>query len=419
MKILVLGASGPIGRAALWDLVRDPDVTEVGIVGRRRQSLEEAAAWAGGHGRVTIHDTDVLDREAMLPLMRRYDAGVLALPTRRSSYSAVELAIEAALPIVDVLEEYHRRPDVYETEGLDVPADELAGYGESLHRRAQEAGIPFLDGMGLAPGLTNITLGEGIRELDRAESAVARVGGIPSPQAAPNHPLRYMITWSFEHVLREYVVRLQVLRDGKVVEVAAGSDREPFRFPAPGGEVGLECAVTPGMPSFVFTRPELRDFAEKTVRWPGHWQAVETLRECGLLDLEPLDYDGTPVVPRQFFSRLVSPKLHPLPGEGDVSVMYNTLAGFKDGQPVILEYRLWDEADQAEGLTSMMRTTAFPAVIAARFLARGRIPETGIVAPEDGIRGELYREMLAELCRRGIVIEKRTVGARQGVEVGR
>jgi len=416
MKILILGASGPIGRAALWDLARDPEVREVGVVGRRREPLEQAVAWAGG-GPVTVHAANVLDRTAMLRLMTEYDAGVLALPTRRASYRAVEHAIEAGLPIVDVLEEYHRRPDLYETEGLDLPRGELTAYGEDLHRRAVERGVTFIDGMGLAPGLTNITLGEGIRELDSVDSAVARVGGVPSPESAPHHPLRYMITWAFDHVLREYVVRLQIRRGGEVVEVEAGSERERFRFPARGGTVELECAITPGMPSFVYTRPELSDFSEKTVRWPGHWQAVETLRECGLLDLEPIEHRGMPVVPREFFSQLVTPRLEPRPGDSDVSVMYNTLTGTRGGRPATLEYRLWDEADPVHGLSSMMRTTAFPATVTARMLARRRIPEKGIVAPEDGIRGELYREMLAELAERGIVIDKTLVAAEEPVAV--
>jgi len=86
-----------------------------------------------------------------------------------------------------ILEEYHRRPDPHETEGLEVPAGmSQDGYGESLHSRALDSGVTLLDGMGFAPGLSNITLGEGIRKVD-ANRAVARVGGIPCPAAAARH----------------------------------------------------------------------------------------------------------------------------------------------------------------------------------------------------------------------------------------
>jgi lysine 6-dehydrogenase len=397
MKIVVLGGSGKIGRAAAWDLARDPEVEAVGLVGRRREALAEVRTWIGAGGdKVVLHPAGIDDRAAMVEILAGYDAAILTLPDRRSSYRAWELAIAAGTHAVDVLEEYHRRPDRHETEGLELPpGDDLAAYGERLHEDAAARGVTLLDGLGLAPGLTNVTLGEGIR-----------FGGIPDRETAARHPLRYVITWAFEHVLREYVIRVEVKKGGRVVEVEAGTDREPFRFQAFGVDEPLECAVTPGMPSFLHTRPDLAEFAEKTVRWPGHWQAVETLKECGLLDLEPVAYDGGRVVPREFFAALIGPRLRPGPGDGDVSVMWNTLTGVQGGRPVRLTWAMWDRPDAAHGLSSMMRTTAFPATIGARYLAQGKIRARGIVAPEDAIAGDLYRDFLARLERRGIVIRR-------------
>ncbi|MGE5235169.1 MAG: saccharopine dehydrogenase family protein [Acidobacteriota bacterium] len=406
MKILVFGGSGKIGSAVAWDLVGDPNVEEVGLVGRRREALEEVKAWIGSE-KLTTQVVDVEDRARMKKLMKRYDAGALALPDRRTSYRTVELAVTSGLSIVDMLEEYHRRPDPYEVEGLEHPAGmSLDAYGDWLHEQAIANGVTFLDGMGFAPGLSNITLGDGIRQLDTAEVATARVGGIPAKDAAGRHPLRYMITWAFEHVLREYMVRLQVKKGGQVIEVDAGSDRESFRFCHFGRDEELECAVTPGMPSFIHSRPQLREFAEKTVRWPGHWQGVRTLKECGLLDLEPVEVNGTSVVPREFLLALITPRLRALPGDTDVCVMYNTLLGTRAGQRVTIEYFMWDEADTAHGLSSMMRATGFPVAIAVRMVAAGRIAAKGIVPPEDGIAGPLYHEFMGELAKRKITVQE-------------
>jgi saccharopine dehydrogenase-like NADP-dependent oxidoreductase len=237
---------------------------------------------------------------------------VICLPDRKTSYKVVETAIEGGLNIVDILEEYHRKPDHCEVEGLQVPGDmNLVGFGERLHEKAVELGVTFLDGMGFAPGISNITLGEGIRKLDEAQSAIARVGGIPSKEAARNHPLGYMITWAFEHVLREYMVRAKILKAGEIVEVDSASDIESFRFSNFGkGEV-LECAITPGMPSFIYTRPGLNEFMEKTIRWPGHWHGIQILKECGMLDLQPLNIKGVNIAPRSFFLSVIHPKLKP------------------------------------------------------------------------------------------------------------
>jgi lysine 6-dehydrogenase len=406
MKILVFGGSGKIGRAVAWDLAPDPDVEVIGIVGRHKETLERVKEWVGSD-KMRPHVLDIHDKQAAISLMKGYDVGVLTLPNRQTSYKVVQLAIEAGLNVVDTIEEFHRTPDAYETEGLEVPEGmKLSDYGEWLHKKACENSVTFVDGMGFAPGLSNITLGDGIRKIDVAERAVARVGGIPSKEAAAKHPLRYMITWAFEHVLREYMIKLNVIKNGRIVEVDAATDRERFRFNQFGKDEELECAVTPGMPSFLFTRQQLKEFAEKTVRWPGHWSGVQTLTECGMLDIEPVDFAGTKIVPREFLLSIITPRLLPNEGETDVCVMYNTLEGKKDGKNVKIEYFMWDEPDTEKNISSMMRVTGYPMAITARMIGKGEIKEKGIVAPEDAITSELYTKFIAELGKRNITIKE-------------
>jgi lysine 6-dehydrogenase len=410
MKILVFGGSGKIGSAVAWDLAPDPDVEVIGIVGRHKEKLEQVRDWVGSD-KVKPHVLDIHDKQAAINLMKQYDVGVLTLPNRQTSYKVVHLAIEAGLNIVDTIEEFHRTPDAYETEGLEVPEGmKLSAYGDWLHETACANNVTFVDGMGFAPGLSNITLGDGIRKIDVAERAVARVGGIPSKEAAAKHPLRYMITWAFEHVLREYMIKLNVIKNGKIVEVDAATDREKFRFNQLGKDEELECAVTPGMPSFLFTRQQLKEFAEKTVRWPGHWQGVQTLKECGMLDIKPVRFGGTEIVPREFLLSIITPKLLPNEGETDVCVMYNTLEGKKDGKNVKIEYFMWDEPDKTKNISSMMRVTGYPMAITARMIGRGEIKEKGIVAPEDAITSELYKKFIAELGKRNIEIKEISQG---------
>jgi lysine 6-dehydrogenase len=404
MKVLVFGGSGGIGTAVTYDLAQDSQVKAVGIVGRRKEALEKTREWIGSD-KVIPQPLDILNRDEIKKLMGLYDVGIIALPDRRTSYSLVHSAVEAGLQVIDMLEEYHRRPDAYETEGLMLPQGKtLEEYGDWLHETAIKNGVTFVDGMGFAPGLSNVTVGEGIRKLDEVETAVARVGGIPSKEAAQEHPLRYMITWAFEHVLREYMVKLNVVKGGEVVEVPALIDRERFKFDKFGVNEELECAVTPGMPSFIFTRPQLKEFAEKTVRWPGHFEGVDTLKECGLLGLDAVDFEGQKIVPREFLLSLITPRLQPKDGETDVCVMYNTVTGKKDGKRARVSYYMWDEGDKELGFSGMQRVTGFPCAITARFLGRGLIKETGIVAPEDAIKGAVYDEFMAELGKRKIDI---------------
>lgn len=404
MKILIFGGSGKIGAAVAWDLAKDKDVETIGLVGRHRATLQKIKDWVGSK-KIVLHILDVNKKKEVIALMKKYDASASVLPDRKTSYKILHCSVEAGVSSVDALEEFHLTPDPYEIEGLEIPRGmTLEKYAQWLHRQALKNGVTFIDGMGFAPGISNITCGEAIRKLDVAEKAIARVGGIPSKEASFKHPLRYMITWAFWHVLREYMIKLKVIKNGKIVEVDAATDLEKFRFNQLGKDEDLECAVTPGMPSFLLTRPTLKEFSEKTVRWPGHWQGVLTLKECGLLDIKPVNFQGTKIVPRDFLSHLITPRLQPNPGETDVCVMYNTVEGMKNGKKVRVEYFLWDEADREHRISSMMRVTGFPVAIAVRMLAKKMIKETGIVAPEDAFYGDIHRQFMAELEQRGIRI---------------
>jgi saccharopine dehydrogenase-like NADP-dependent oxidoreductase len=411
MKILVFGGSGKMGAAVAWDLVQQEDVEAIGLVGRREQVLEQTRAWIGSP-KVEIHPLDIHDVAATAELMGQYDVGISTLPDRKTSYRVVDTAVKSGLHFVDMLEEYHRRPDAYETEGLELPEGmTLNEYGDFLHETAIQNGVTFLDGIGFAPGLSNIMVGHAIRELDTAENAVARVGGIPSKAAAARHPLRYMITWAFDHVLREYMVKLNVIKGGKVVEVEAASELEKFQFQQFGIDEALECAVTPGMPSFIYSRSELKEFTEKTVRWPGHWGGIQTLKECGLLDLDPVEVDGTSVVPRELLLALIEPRLQPLEGDTDVCVMWNSVTGMKDGVATEIHSYLWDEADTERGISSMARVTGFSAAIGAAFIGRGLINARGIVPPEDCFEGEVFELFMEELKKRDIHIQEEIITA--------
>jgi len=393
MKILVLGAAGKMGRAVSWYLGRDPLVNTVGLLDANETALK---ALASDPGKFNIHTVSIEDSAKLQAVMKEYDAGIVVLPNRNLSYGAIEAAITARLDMVDILEEYHRCPDEYEIEGLVVPQGmSIREYGESIHQRAEKNDVLILDGMGFAPGLSNITTEHGIGLLDKVITAVARVGGIPNADAACRHPLCYMTTWSIEHVLREYNVKTCMIKDGKVIEIQALSDMECFRFDEFGRNADLECAVTPGMPSFVYTHPELQYFAEKTVRWPGHYSGIRTLIESGLLSQDPVETKWGRIAPREFLLGILNPKLTPLPEDKDACVMYNTLTGEKAGREARVEYHMWDEAQN--GFTGMQRVTAFPAAIGGKLVAGKKINLTGVRAPEECVQGDNYRSMLDEL----------------------
>ncbi len=406
MKVLVVGAAGKMGKVVVSYFENDPAIETLGLLDAQEAALRPFVK-GNGAGKLKLHAVDVNEGDALKKVMAQYDVGVVTLPNRRLSYKVMAAAIEAGLDLVDILEEYHRRPDNYQTEGFAVPAGfrNSEEYGEHLHEKAIRNGVLVLDGMGFAPGISNITTAHGMGLLDHVETAVARVGGIPNIECCAKHPLRYMTTWSLEHVLREYSVKTQILKDGKYTEVHALCDEESFQFDEFGIDEKLECAVTPGMPSFIYTHPELQYFAEKTVRWPGHYQGVRTLIECGLFDETPVDFDGVKISPRKFLLSIINPLLVPQEGDGDVCVMYNTVTGKKNNKPHKVEYFMWEMANSE--FSGMARVTSFPAAIGAKMVAAGRIDLKGIRAPEECIVGDNYKLFLEELEKKDICIKEK------------
>lgn len=406
MDALIFGA-GKQAKGVAWYLVNRSDFDRIGILSRSEGPIDDIIDFLDSE-RLEKYVVDVLDEEEKLKeMMKGYDVGVNALPTRETCYATVEAAVEVGLDIIDMIEEYHRSPDLYETEELKVPDGmSIEEYGESLHERAVESGITFVSGMGFAPGITNFTLGEALREMDQGETAIARCGGIPDEEAAERHPLKYMITWTFDHVLREYNIKSPVKKDGERTELEALTEHEKFTFDKFSCELELECAVTPGMPSFVHTRPELENTYEKTIRWAGHYDTIKEFKKCGLLDTEPVEINDSEVVPREFLSNLITPKLIPKEGDRDMCVMWNTAEGEKNGRSIRIDYYMLEREKPEIGLTAMQRTTCFPPAISAEMIAKGKISEKGIVPPEDCIKGQVYEEMIKKLKQVDIEILK-------------
>src|SRR5690606_12861090 len=146
------------------------------------------------------------------------------------------------------------------------------------------------------------------------------------------------------------------------------------------------------------TQSHLESFSEKTIRWPGHWQAIDTLKECGLLDIARINYASQSVSPRDFFLRLIEPKLRPLPGDEDVCVMWNSAWGTDEQADCFM----WTGPDSKNGISAMARVTSSCAAVAARLLSQGKVMEKGIVAPEEAFQDGAYSDLMRELKRRGI-----------------
>ena len=378
MRMLVLGA-GLQGSACAYDLLQNPDVTEVRLADLHIDHLPDFLKPYSGK-RLIPTPFDAKNREGASALMREADAVMSALPYYFNADMA-RLAVEAGTSFTDL--------------GGNT---EIVFKQKELDAQFKAKGTSCVPDTGLAPGMVNILAEHGIRQFDQVDSVRIYVGGLPQN---PEPPLNYQIVYSLEGVLDYYTTLSWVVRDGKRVQVTALSEREPVRFPEPLGE--LEAFHTAGGLSTMAFRYEGRipNMEYKTLRYRGHAEIMEAIRELGLLDLEPVDVKGTKVVPRDAFISIVGPRLRKPEGK-DLVALRVTVGGAKGGRKRTVNFELVDRMDEAKGITAMMRTTGYSLSITGQMQATRQIAP-GVHTPDEGVPAETY---IAELRKRGVEIRE-------------
>jgi len=377
MRMLVLGA-GLQGSACAYDLLQNPEVSQVRLADLRFDHLPDFLKPLSGP-RLIPTTLDVRDREAVLAVMRESDAVMSAIPYY-FNLALADCAVEAGVHFCDL--------------GGNT---EIVFQQKTLADRAVAKGVTVVPDCGVAPGMVNILAEYGIRQLDSVDSVRIYVGGLPQE---PEPPLDYQVVYSLEGVLDYYTTRSWVLRSGQRTQVTALSEREPIDFPHPVGT--LEAFHTAGGLSTMAFRYEgvIAEMEYKTLRYPGHAEIMETIRELGLLDLEPVDVKGLKVSPRDLFVTVVGPKLTKPKGK-DLLALRVIVRGSKDGKPAERRFDLVDRYDERHGISAMMRTTGYSLSITGQMQVRREVGPAGVWTPDECMPAQAY---ITELRARGIDI---------------
>ncbi len=292
---------------------------------------------------------DVGRREELASFVRGFDLVIGALPGSEG-FAAARACVDAGRDLVDV---------------SFSPEDPFL-----LKEEAARKGVMIVPDCGVAPGLSNILVGHAVSQLDVVESVHVMVGGLP---VKPVPPLGYVITWSVEGLIDEYTRKARIIEDGVNKEVDALTGVERIDFPGVGP---LDAFYTDGARTLFRTVGPVKSMWEKTLRYPGHVDAVKMMRDIGLFDSAPLDLEGVNVAPRQVAARLLESLLR-VPGAEDLVAMKVIVEGVKSGKGVRLAYSLLDYYDRSTGTTAMARTTAYTASVVAQLVAGGFITGEG------------------------------------------
>ena len=379
MKRYAVMGAGLMGRVVAKDLIQTEPDAVVTLIDRDAGLLADAKDFIDDR-RLTPEQVDVGKTDRVAKMLEGCKAVVGALP-HRYSLDGLTAAITAGAPIVDLVgSEPERR--------------------QELDERARDAKILVIPGCGVAPGLSNVLVARGVEMLDETREAVIYVGGLPKLRTPP---LEYQTVYSLESVFAACVRPARIWRDGHEVVVAPLSGVELLEFPEPIGK--LEAFYADGLASLVLTMTDriADSLVEKTLRYPGFADRVGLLRDCGLLDTEPVHVGSGDIVPRDLLIRQLAPMLE-LGPDGDLVVMRVTVSGLMDGAERSHTFDLTDYFDPRTSYTAMARTTGFTAAVAARMISSGSISEIGVRFPEQVFVGSVGDQFLSALEQHGIAV---------------
>ena len=357
MKFLVIGA-GMMGSAVAYDLARSSGVEGVTLADIDIARCQEVGKKIGST-KVRPVALDVNYYDQVIDAMRGHDCAIGAVSFHHN-FLLTTAAIEAHVHFCDL-----------------GGNDDIIHKQLSLNDRAKKADIAVIPNCGLAPGLANILAARGAELFDTVDSIHLRVGGLPQH---PKPPLNYQLVFSAEGLLNEYSGKSTVLRNGTVTQVDALSETEMIEFPPPFGT--LEAFHTSGGVSVLpqMFAGKVRELDYKTIRYPGHCERFKTLLDLGFGSNEPITVGSNVLTSKELFSELLNKKLEKT-GK-DVVLLRVWIQGIRERRLQTLTYNVIDYFDENDNITGMMRMTAFPTSVIARFIVDGRITVRGVATPE-------------------------------------
>ena len=379
MRLLVLGG-GLMGRAAAFDMSRQDDVDSVLVADVNSECLEETRSLVDSDKLETL-ELNVGEISAVAEVMKDVDAALGAV-SYTYNVELANAAIDAGIHYCDL-------------GGNNSVVDaELA-----LDEKARDRGVTVIPDTGLAPGMVSLLAMHGVSSMDEALDVHIRVGGLP---VDPKPPLDYMIVFSVQGLINEYVEPCLAIRGGKTVgDLEPLTEVEEISFPEPFGR--LEAFHTSGGAS---TLPrtllgKVRNLDYKTIRYPGHAAKMHAMYRLGLMSRDPVEIDGRMVQPRRVLEELLSLNL-PRSGR-DVVLLRVTVDGTREGSSTRATYEMVDYGEPDRGITAMMRDTAYPSSIICQMMARGET-SPGAVPQELAVDPGRFIE---ELKKRGLPLDVR------------
>lgn len=370
MNVLVLGC-GLVGRPMALDLATEESFN-VTVADVNLKNLKKIPASLP----IKKMQKDLSNADQLKSLLKKADIVVNAVPGFMG-FNTLKEIIKAKKNVVDI---------------AFFPEDPF-----ELDELANENNVTAVVDCGVAPGMSNLLSGYVNSILDKTETILIYVGGLP---VVREYPYEYKAGFSPIDVIEEYTRPARYIENSKLVIRPALSDPEFLNF----DEVGtLEAFNSDGLRTLAQTL-SVPNMKEKTLRYPGHIEKMQVLRESGFFSQNEIEINGVKIKPVDFTSKLLFPMWELKEGDEEFTVMRIVIEGEKDKKKIRYTYNLLDRHDKKTNIHSMARTTGYTATSTVRMLTKGLFDQKGICPPEFiGQKSDCVDFMLNELKKRGVI----------------
>lgn len=369
MNVLVLGC-GLVGRPMALDLANDESFN-VTIADINLKNLKRIPTTIP----IKKMQKDLSNPEQLKSLLKKCEIVINAVPGFMG-YNTLKEIIKAKKNVVDIAF-FPENP---------FELDELA----------IQNNVTAVVDCGVAPGMSNLLCGYVDTILDKTETILIYVGGLP---VVREYPYEYKAGFSPIDVIEEYTRPARYIENGKLVIRTALSDPEFINF----DELGtLEAFNSDGLRTLAdtLTAPNMK---EKTLRYPGHIEKMAVLRESGFFSQNEIEINGVKIKPIDFTSKLLFPMWELKDGDEEFTVMRIIIEGEKNKKKIRYTYNLLDRHNEETNVHSMARTTGYTATTVVRLISKGLFERKGICPPEYiGQNSECVDFVLNGLKDRGV-----------------
>jgi len=298
---------------------------------------------------------DVNDKKNLQIILKPFDLVICAVPGFLG-FETLKSIIEAKKNVVDI--------SFFSENSL------------KLNELAKQNNVTAIVDCGVAPGMGNIILGYYNKTL-KITDFECLVGGLPKIK---KWPFAYKAPFSPVDVIEEYTRPARYVENRNLVIKEALSDVEHVEFKNVGT---LESFNSDGLRSLIFTMPHIKNMKEKTLRYPGHVEYIQVLKQGGFFNTKPIKMKGIEISSLDFTSKILFDEWKLGETEEELTVMRISIKGEdQKGNQKTIVYNLHDEYCSETKTSSMARTTGYTATAAANMFLDGLFDEKGVFPPE-------------------------------------